>query len=103
MKLSPDGAAGSPLPPSAEQGPAAPSFPGAPGRRRPEDPRMPEQPPVADAETARRAGGLVAGPLPGTAPGGHGQSARHGRPAPAGSDRAVDDTRPVSRDWMTTD
>src|SRR3954454_1015382 len=43
MKLSPDDAAASSVPPLADEGPAAPSFPGTPGRRRPEESPMPQQ------------------------------------------------------------
>src|SRR3954454_23573751 len=84
MKLSPDDAAASSVPPLADEGPAAPSFSGAPRRRRPEESPMPQQTrdghePVQAApdETARLAGGPASAPPPGT--GAHDQSARHGK------------------------
>jgi vancomycin resistance protein YoaR len=95
---------------------------------------MPQHHPAVNDETARLDGGPVPGPPPGV-PGGHAQSARHGRPvdvpAPSAAaspadltpadatradvvpaaespaagfpaeDREPDDTRPVSREWMT--
>src|SRR3954469_7559494 len=88
MKLSPDDAAASSVPPGAGEGPAAPSFPGTPGRRRPEDTPMPQQTRAehgaAPDETARLAGGPVAAPPPltGAAPAAHGQSAVHVQPLP---------------------
>src|SRR4051812_6938373 len=89
MKLSPDDAAASSVPPRADEGPAAPSFPGTPGRQQPEDSPMPQQTHsgsgAAPDETARLAGGPVVGPPPtGAAPAAHGQSAVHGQ-APAGA------------------
>src|SRR4051794_14936163 len=138
MKLSPDDAAASSVPPRADEGPAAPSFPGTPGRERPEDAPMPQQPPAVHDETARLGDGLVSGPPPTGVPPVHAQSARRGQPAapvpadqppatrapadgtlvdetradespaealPAeeasAADREWDDTRPVSREWMT--
>src|SRR3954466_9460654 len=87
MKLSPDDAAASSVPPLADEGPAAPSFPGTPGRRRPEESPMPQQTrdghePVQAApdETARLAGGPASAPPPGT--GAHDPSAP---PPPAGA------------------
>src|SRR3954447_16287516 len=76
MKLSPDDAAASSVPPLADEGPAAPSFPGTPGRRRPEESPMPQQTrdghePVQAApdETARLGGGPAsAPPRPGRPP-----------------------------------
>src|SRR4051794_41947471 len=151
MKLSPDDAAESFVPPRADEGPAAPSFPGTPGRERPEDSPMPQQPPAVHDETARLGDGPVPAPPPTGVPAAHAQSARHGQPAspvpadqpsagrkpadetppdeipadetptdetpaevtlvgltealPAeeasAADREWDDTRPVSREWMT--
>jgi hypothetical protein len=48
MKLSPDDAAASSVPPRADEGPAAPSFPGTPGRRPPEDSPMSQRPTLTD-------------------------------------------------------
>src|SRR3954454_5949633 len=108
MKLSPDDAAASSVPPGAGEGPAAPSFPGSPGRRRPEDSSMRQQTRAehgaAPDETARLAGGPVVAPPPtGAASPAHGQSAAPGRPVRAQSTYAdrPDDTRPVSREWRT--
>src|SRR4051812_41608035 len=81
MKLSPDDAAASSVPPRADEGPAAPSFPGTPGRERPEDAPMPQQPPAVHDETARLGDGLVSGPPPTGVPPVHAQSARRGQPA----------------------
>src|SRR3954447_22710408 len=113
MKLSPDDAAASFVPPGAGEGPAAPSFPGTPGRRRSEDSPMPQQTRAdhgaAPDETARLAGGPVVAPPPptGAVPVAQGQSAVHGQllsaqPLPTESEYAdqPDDTRPVSREWM---
>src|SRR3954447_24175890 len=151
MKLSPDDAAASFVPPRADEGPAAPSFPGTPGRERPEDSPMPQQPPAVHDETARLGDGPVPAPPPAPPPAGapaaHAQSPRHGQPSalvPADQPRGTrapvdtipadecpaevtlvgltaapgapppaeeasaegrewDDTRPVSREWMTAD
>src|SRR5215218_9328430 len=87
MTASFDDAAASPVPPRAGGGPAAPSFPGTSGRRPPEDPPMPQHPPAHD-ETVRMRG-----------------DAPDGRPSPEAAPRAggdaADDTRPVTRDWLS--
>src|SRR5687767_11987599 len=86
-----DDAAASSSPPRADGGPAASSFPGTTGRRTPEEFPMPQHPAIPDEtvhdETVRmRTDGA------------------DGRPSPDGSRPApveeVDDTRPVTRDWL---
>src|SRR6478672_1227940 len=87
MTASFDDAAASPVPPRAVGGPAAPSFPGTSGLRPAEDPSMPQHPPAHDETVRMRADGS------------------DGRPSPHGNRRLTDDvadeTRPVTRDWLS--
>src|SRR4051812_29629313 len=86
MTASPDDAAASPVPPRADEGPAAPSFRGTTGRRTPEESPMPQHPPAHDETVRMRADGADGRPSP-----------DGGRPSPV---EEFDDTRPVTRDWL---
>src|SRR3954451_7964202 len=97
MKLSPDDAAASSVPPRADEGPAAPSFPGTPGRERPEDSPMPQQPPAVHDETARLGDGPVPAPPPTGVPAAPPLPARHGQPAsPVPADQPAADRKPAA-------
>src|SRR3954463_4048243 len=97
MKLSPDDAAASSVPPRADEGPAAPSFPGTPGRERPQASPMPHQPPPVPDEPARLGDGPVPAPPPTGVPAAHAQSARHGQPAsPVPADQPSADRKPAA-------
>src|SRR5687768_12026257 len=97
MTAIPDDAAASSVPPRADRGPAAPSSSGTTGPRIPEDSLMPQQPPahgdtVHDETVRMRADGPDGRAPLDTAP------PVHGGLWPASDE--VDDTRPVTRDWL---
>src|SRR3712207_6063217 len=101
MTASPDDAAASSVPPRAGGGPAAPSFSGTSGPRTPEDSPMTQRPVLSDDtvrherspdETVR-----MRGDGPDRRPALDGQRPEPAAAAPEGE---VDDTRPVTRDWL---